>query len=69
MTPAGQYGASRGRVSIQPNSPAVARARMIAEIGESVVAKMDHIRGLANDAHGALMQAGRTRDEMRARTV
>ncbi|MFM0287893.1 hypothetical protein [Paraburkholderia megapolitana] len=65
MTPAGQYGASIGHSHYSPNSPAVARARLIAELGESVVAKMDHIRGITVAAHGALMRASDFRNETR----
>ncbi|MFL9994671.1 hypothetical protein PQR34_29455 [Paraburkholderia sediminicola] len=42
---------------------------MIAELGESVVAKMDHIRAIANDAHGALMRASSTREELRGQRI
>jgi len=69
MTPTGQYGASIGRVSSQSNSPAVTRARMIAELGEPAVAKMDHIRGIAVAAHGALMHAADTREELRGQRI
>ena len=65
MTPSGNYGASTYHSEYSPRSPATARARMIAEIGDSVVAKMDHIRGIANAAHAALMTANDARNEAR----
>jgi hypothetical protein len=42
---------------------------MIAELGESVVAKMDHVRGITVSAHGALMHAASTRDELRGQRI
>lgn len=69
MTPTGQYGTSIDYVQNHPNSPAVARAKMIAELGEPVVAKMDHIRSITVAAHGALMHASNARDELRGQRL